>query len=84
MATNVDQIGVHTSHCCSLHGCKYGDSDCPVELGTHTQEYGCEDCVHPDIIRDRIAGLTKQAEVMEGLIAKGVYIYKSPDDSDYL
>jgi hypothetical protein len=25
--------GVHSSHCCVEHGCKYGDADCPVENG---------------------------------------------------
>lgn len=25
--------GVHSSHCCVEHGCKYGDHDCPVEHG---------------------------------------------------
>jgi len=41
-----DPIGVHVTHCCSRHGCKYGylDRDCPVELGTHKQEYPCEMC----------------------------------------
>jgi hypothetical protein len=84
MATTVDKVGVHTTHCCSLHGCKYGNSNCPVVLGTHAQEYGCEDCVHPDIIRERIADLTKQLEHVEGLIAKGVYIYNDPDGWKYV
>jgi len=35
---------VHTSHCCKDHGCKYGDSDCPVETGRMKQEYPCEMC----------------------------------------
>lgn len=25
--------GVHITHCCFEHGCKYGDNECPVELG---------------------------------------------------
>jgi hypothetical protein len=37
-------IGVHTSHCCAKHGCKYGNAECPVVLGTHQQEFPCEDC----------------------------------------
>jgi hypothetical protein len=37
-------IGVHTSHCCLQHGCKYGDDDCPVASGGHKQEYPCETC----------------------------------------
>ena len=37
-------IGVHISHCCKWHGCKYGDPDCPVVNGEVEQEYRCEDC----------------------------------------
>ena len=37
-------IGVHAAHCCKWHGCKYGDSDCPVANGEVEQEYPCEDC----------------------------------------
>ena len=37
-------IGVHAAHCCKLHGCKYGDDDCPVESGIVEQKYTCEQC----------------------------------------
>lgn len=40
----VDKVGVHATHCCSKHGCKYGDSECPVERDEITQEYPCETC----------------------------------------
>lgn len=37
--------GVHETHCCSIHGCKYGYEDCPVVLGgLIKQKYKCEDC----------------------------------------
>lgn len=37
--------GVHGSHCCAEHGCKYGsDEDCPVVKGEVKQEYPCETC----------------------------------------
>ena len=36
--------GVHESHCCFEHGCKYGYEDCPVTLGLTQQDYRCEDC----------------------------------------
>jgi len=36
--------GVHRAHCCILHGCKYGSSDCPVETGKIKQEFVCETC----------------------------------------
>ena len=37
-------IGVHASHCCKWHGCKYGDDDCPVANGEVEQLYLCEAC----------------------------------------
>jgi hypothetical protein len=43
--TNIpkDSWGVHETHCCKKHGCKYGQSeDCPVCLGLIKQKYGCE------------------------------------------
>ena len=40
----IDKIGVHTSHCCKMHYCKYGKDDCPVMLGTHQQLGSCEMC----------------------------------------
>lgn len=46
MRNIVDNIGVHASHCCHSHGCKYGDEDCPVELGYVPQDYECEDCCY--------------------------------------
>jgi hypothetical protein len=39
-----DRIGVHQTHCCIIHGCKYGNKDCPVVLGEIDQTYLCEDC----------------------------------------
>ena len=36
--------GVHSTHCCLMHGCKYGRADCPVILELTKQVYPCEDC----------------------------------------
>lgn len=33
-----------SSHCCILHGCKYGYEDCPVVTGVEKQEFLCERC----------------------------------------
>ena len=38
------KYGVHQTHCCLLHGCKYGDEGCPVVLKIIEQKYPCEDC----------------------------------------
>ena len=40
-----ERYGVHQTHCCILHGCKYGNEDCPVASGEILQEYPCESCV---------------------------------------
>lgn len=38
-----EKWGVHETHCCKRHGCKYGEHDnCPVTLGLIKQAYGCE------------------------------------------
>ena len=39
-----DDWGVHETHCCLEHGCKYGDKDCPVALDLIKQRYFCESC----------------------------------------
>lgn len=41
--------GVHKAHCCYIHGCKYGDPECPVVNGLTKQDHLCWDCVNPDI-----------------------------------
>ena len=43
-------IGVHVTHCCSLHYCKYGEDECPVVTGKYLQQYPCEYC--PDSLKD--------------------------------
>jgi hypothetical protein len=35
---------VHTEHCCTKHGCKYSDEDCPVESRFKPQSFPCEEC----------------------------------------
>lgn len=37
-------LSVHDSHCCKVHGCKYGDRDCPVVLGKEEGIF-CEECI---------------------------------------
>lgn len=39
-----DRWGVHKSHCCVLHWCKYWKQWCPVELAIIKQDYKCEVC----------------------------------------
>lgn len=42
---NDRQVNTHASHCCILHGCKYGpDETCPVCRGYIKQKYPCEEC----------------------------------------
>lgn len=50
-----EKWGVHETHCCKKHGCKYGDEYCPVVLGHIKQVYKCEDgdfdngCFEPEV-----------------------------------
>lgn len=55
-----DTTGVHKTHCCVVHGCKYGSSHCPVELKLTIQEGPCEIgwsldevCETPEAVRER-------------------------------
>lgn len=36
-------MSVHSTHCCKIHGCKYGNTYCPVEIGIEEGVY-CELC----------------------------------------
>jgi len=40
---------IHRTHCCTEHGCKYGDKDCPVELGLIKQDYICIICLDQNL-----------------------------------
>ena len=46
---------VHTEHCC-VFGCKYGDTDCPVETGLQKPSYPCEDCYCSYFDIDEVGG----------------------------
>lgn len=71
-----ERWGVHETHCCSKHGCKYGqDNDCPVALGLIKQKYDCqngydmdEDCFSEDIdiqtVNDNYKSILEQIEVL--------------------
>lgn len=40
-------MSAHDTHCCPEHGCKYGDADCPVELGA-SDGIVCQECRYED------------------------------------
>lgn len=43
------EIGVHRTHCCKRHGCKYGKAEvCAVMQRTVVQAYLCEYCSPDD------------------------------------
>lgn len=44
MKSETEHTGTHVAHCCVLHGCKYGDDDCPVASGEIGQAAPCEQC----------------------------------------
>jgi acetyltransferase-like isoleucine patch superfamily enzyme len=42
---NGGRTDVHTEHCCSHHGCKYGEEErCPVTNGNKPQHGSCDQC----------------------------------------
>lgn len=44
MKSDTEHAGTHAAHCCILHGCNYGQDDCPVNSGSVLQKYLCEEC----------------------------------------
>jgi len=46
---DINEYGVHRTHCCVKHGCKYNDKDCPVVSGEIKQDYLCQDCGYEGI-----------------------------------
>jgi hypothetical protein len=44
--------GTHATHCCPVHGCKYGDEDCPVADGRVEREIDRGWCQEPDVVTD--------------------------------
>ena len=65
----VDKIGVHRTHCCIFHGCKYGDKNCPVVLAEVKQEYLCEWC-SDDRIQDQKTESQVWAEINRTFITE--------------
>ena len=47
MNTEIKNPGTHRTHCCVIHGCKYGHPECPVVSKEILQDYLCEDCDSP-------------------------------------
>lgn len=53
----------HTEHCCSKHGCKYGQEDCTVATGQKEQSHPCEYCAE-EVKADRDTLLDEVREVL--------------------
>lgn len=43
------------THCCILHGCKYGYNDCPVALELVKQAYPCDLCPTEEDVADAMS-----------------------------
>ena len=40
----MSEVGDHAYNCCIVHGCKYGDNNCPVTIGIIRQKHICATC----------------------------------------
>lgn len=50
MKRDVSRDLVHKSHCCTEHGCKYGEEDCPVVNKYVKQDGMCFDCIDEEMM----------------------------------
>lgn len=68
LTSQPDIAGVHVTHCCSLHGCKYGkDKNCPVASGERKQKYLCESCTPAEELEKQIARLQKKLDFVRSI-----------------
>lgn len=68
----IDDTGVHRTHCCIRHGCKYGEKDCPVVTGKVKQDYPCEDCSTPIESSGRMeTGTIRFGNDWQGIVIRG-------------
>lgn len=67
----IDTSPAHRTHCCEIHGCKYGPNQaCPVARQVWVQAYLCELCTDPEEIQEEIDYLTETREKILALTAK--------------
>lgn len=69
-----DDFSSCRTHCCAVHGCKYGEEGCPVSARRVTQEYPCEECARAI---DETGTFSKRGEVGYELI---VCLRRDPND----
>lgn len=73
MTEEARRIGVHSSHCCPKHGCKYSwdlkGNTCPIAQGTVEPKYGdnngCESCEWEAEERPELANHRYARDVMQ-------------------
>lgn len=75
MTVPADRVGVHETHCCARHWCKYGDEDCPVMNGAveGIPTEACEWCDHE---RETATGL--QTEILLAELVRREAIERTP------
>lgn len=57
----IDTSSSHATHCCEIHGCKYGaNAFCPVHAKKEQQKYLCERCGEAEELLDEILALQKE------------------------
>ena len=73
---------VHSSHCCTRCGCKYGNDNCTVVLGTEEQEYPCEDCepILEAEVRLRTEGATAERTRIVAYLRHWAKLYNGSGD----
>ncbi len=67
MGAPANKDAVHISHCCVIHGCKYGygdDSGCVVVKGEVVQDYLCESC---SMALEEVDEIIKEAKLVMAL-----------------
>jgi hypothetical protein len=72
--------GVHQSHCCGKHGCKYGDRDCPVKNRQVVQDHACSYCTSTAGLKRQIAELEEELAWSQSLEDRGIVVHGEFED----
>lgn len=77
LAETVDGVAIidtspsHATHCCEVHGCKYGlNCSCPVSVKVEQQKYLCERCHNAQNNPERIIRLQAEYDKVQAIKAR--------------
>jgi hypothetical protein len=70
---------LHIENCCAVHGCKYGEEDCPIAAHEEVQKNICSTCSQKGI--QSISHLHRVMGGVETVLTYQVEVQMNPNDA---